>query len=87
VSAETLLRVPVARKHVRDKAEKHKTAIAGLFPEDNYEPANLEVIFALIQKPNAQLPFFSRLSLMRESEQIEHLGYKVAFQPIPRQQD
>jgi uncharacterized protein (TIGR04141 family) len=71
VSAETLLRIPAARKHLRDNAARNAQAINRSFPAANYRPDRLD------------LPFFTRLSLMREAEQIRNQGYGVAYQRIP----
>lgn len=82
VSAESLVREPKFRAHVRAKAGKHRTAVSRLFPEKSYVPGDLKVVYALIRRSRSPLPFFSRLNLMREVERVERLGYAVAYQRI-----
>jgi uncharacterized protein (TIGR04141 family) len=82
VSAETLVRFPEARKTMRDKSSRHRTSISRLFPHRGYNPTSLEVVFGLIRRANVELPFFSRLNLMREGDRVQKLGYEVSFQRI-----
>lgn len=82
VSAETIQRVPNARKHIRTHVKKFKKEIAQLFPANNFSPGRLTVVFALIRELGRELPFFSKLSLMREAQQVASLGYRVVYQRI-----
>ena len=82
VSAEAIRRFPEVRDHIRKTVVKFKRQISTLFTDRAFVPSNLTIVFALIRRSDEQLPFFSRLSLMREGQQIESLGYKVVYQRI-----
>lgn len=81
ISAESLLRYSAFRDHVAESATKHKAEIKVLFPTDGFVTSKLDVVLALVSK-HKQLPFFSRLNLMREGQRIEWLGYRVNYHRI-----
>jgi uncharacterized protein (TIGR04141 family) len=81
VSAESLLRYPAFRNHVANLATKHDAEIKALFPTDGFTTSKLDVVLALITKQK-ELPFFSRLNLMREGQRIERLGFKVHYHRV-----
>ena len=81
ISAASLLRYSHFRDHVAASAKKHKSAIKSLFPTKGFITSKLDVILALISKQK-ELPFFSRLNLMREGQRIERLGYRVSYHRI-----
>ena len=82
ISAESLLRYSRFRDHVANSATKHSGEIRNLFPTNSFVTSKLSVVYALIRSISKPLPFFSRLNLMRESQRIERLGYRVNYHRI-----
>jgi uncharacterized protein (TIGR04141 family) len=82
VSAESLLRYPQYRNDVRG-ALPVQSALRSLFHDSDFAPHKLQVVYGLIRKSSRQLPFFSRLNLLRFGERVEALGFRVAFVRIP----
>ena len=78
-SAEALLEVPDYRAQVQAKISGLNAALHGCLPAERYAPGNYQVVWALIRKNTEELPFFSRLSLLRAGERVQSRGYRVCY--------
>jgi len=52
---------------------------------DGFNPREYRIIVGLIRKEAGDIPFFSRLTLMRAAERIEGKALRTAFVVIPVQ--
>jgi uncharacterized protein (TIGR04141 family) len=84
VAAEALQMKPDYRKALFDHLMQNKAAVAKLFSTDGFLTKNLEIVFGLIRSSKKPLPFFSRLNLMRNSERIQLMGYRIGYKQIPQ---
>lgn len=84
ISAETLLRDPEYREQVHQKIVEIKPELNGCLPAEAYAANRYQVVWGLIGGPTKDLPFFSRLNLLRHGERVQSLGYRVCLQRIPR---
>jgi uncharacterized protein (TIGR04141 family) len=75
---------PDYRKALFDHLMQNKAAVAKLFSTDGFLTKNLEIVFGLIRSSKKPLPFFSRLNLMRNSERIQLMGYRIGYKQIPQ---
>jgi hypothetical protein len=57
---------------------------AGVLP-DEFNPREYRVVVGLIRKEAGDIPFFSRLTLMRAAERVAGKALRVAFVVIPVQ--
>ena len=54
-------------------------------PSERPEPADYEIVFAIISKPGTKfdIPFFSKVNLRNAKKTLESFGYKVSLLEIP----
>ncbi len=83
VSAETFLSDKKFREDFRGKLTGTDSAIARAIPDSRPDPAQFEVVYAIIAKNGSgwpkSLPFFSKLNLRQASHRLQLLGFKVSL--------
>lgn len=75
VSAEAFLDYPALREQIREAMP----AVALLVPAERPDPAQYQVIYALLHEGNATLPFFSKVALASINRQLRRMNYRVAL--------
>lgn len=75
VSAEAFLDHAPLRIQIRDAMPN----VADLIPEQRPNPAEYEVVYALLHEGNPTLPFFSKVALMSVSRQLRRMSYGVSI--------
>ncbi len=87
VSAEALLGDDQFRAEVRQKLADQNAAWIDRFPETRPNPADYEIVFALLGSTQAQvasgLPFFSQLTLSRTTRYLRSAGFRVSQIGVP----
>lgn len=53
--------------------------IVGIIPADRPNPADYEIVYALLHEGNPTLPFFSKVALMSISKQLRRMNYGVGL--------
>jgi uncharacterized protein (TIGR04141 family) len=53
--------------------------------QDDFNPRDYRIVIGLIRKEAGEIPFFSRLTLMRAAERVTGKALRVAFVVIPVQ--
>lgn len=86
VSAELLLEHRLFRETSRSMLEDLDPTLAELVPVEMLDPADYEVVYAVIAKPGtvlpAGLPLFSKITLAEASDFIHNMGYTVSVAAI-----
>lgn len=82
ICAETIQRSDEYRRQVATALTSIDAGLGSLFATPPFSTAKFCVVFGLIRPTKRDLPFFSRLNLVRVGEQIEQRGYRVGFQVI-----
>ncbi|MBN2752494.1 MAG: TIGR04141 family sporadically distributed protein [Rhodospirillaceae bacterium] len=75
VSAEAFLDHPPLRAQIREAMPE----IVELIPADRPNPADYEIVYALLHEGNPTLPFFSKVALMSISKQLRRMNYGVSL--------
>lgn len=87
VSAEALLGDDQFRAEVRQKLADQNAAWIDRFPETRPDPADHEIVFALLGSDQVQvangLPFFSQLTLSRTTRYLRSAGFRVSQIGVP----
>ncbi|MFY2558568.1 DUF6119 family protein [Corallococcus terminator] len=83
VSADAFWMDPRFRSHARNHVLKTHPTLKNLIPEERPNPAEFEVVFAVITKNHPKwphsLPFFSQLNLSYAHDRLERMGYRVSL--------
>ncbi len=88
VSAQLFIQDALVRKQVKDiiRNESPGGGFLQHIPDGRPNPADYEVVYGIIAKPNAKwplsLPFFSQVNLMHSCRQLETLGFRYALQLV-----
>jgi uncharacterized protein (TIGR04141 family) len=73
--------------HFREKVnEKFPPAFKLASPREQIQPANYEIVYAIISREEGErvtLPFFSRVGLVLAVQQLRGYGYKASLKKIP----
>ena len=83
-AAELLVSDKTFLSDARDLLEGMGGQYAGVLP-DEFNPREYRVVVGLIRKEAGDIPFFSRLTLMRAAERVAGKALRVAFVVIPVQ--
>ncbi|NTX56169.1 DUF6119 family protein [Myxococcus sp. CA039A] len=83
VSADAFWMDQEFRNHARNHVLKIHPTLKSLIPQERPNPAEFEVVFAVITKSNPKwphsLPFFSQLNLSYAHDRLERMGYRVSL--------
>jgi len=87
VSAELLLQMKPFREKAREVLAGLANGDGGLIPADQYNPADFEIVYAVVASHGTQLPdslpLFSKITLAEVSALMQNMGYKVSTALIP----
>ncbi|RVD51534.1 hypothetical protein EN746_15045 [Mesorhizobium sp. M8A.F.Ca.ET.023.02.2.1] len=75
VSAEAFLDHPPLREQIREAMP----AIVGIIPTERPNPADYEIVYALLHEGSPTRPFFSKVALMSISKQLRRINYRVGL--------
>lgn len=75
VAAEAFIDYAPLRQQIRENIE----AIQHLIPEEPPNPAEYEIVFALLHEGNATFPFFSKVALASIYRQLRRMNYRVGL--------
>lgn len=75
VAAEAFLDHAPLRAQIREAMP----AVAGLIPIERPNPADYEIVYALLHEGNPTLPFFSKVALMSIAKQLRRINYGVSL--------
>jgi uncharacterized protein (TIGR04141 family) len=75
VAAEAFIDYRPLRMQIREKMP----ALEHLIPEDDPDPSEYEIVYALLHDGQDTLPFFSKVALTTIYKQLRRMHYRVAL--------
>ncbi|WP_456028116.1 DUF6119 family protein [Bacillus cereus] len=91
ISSESLFQDEEFRKITREKISEINGDFIDYIREENYNPSEIEVVYAIIDSSDKELserlPFFSKLNMMQSVKHLQNLRYNVTILKIIREDE